>query len=195
MFRLFFIFLFVSFTSTFGQVKQDDLAIKGSIKILFGLELQTPTESLIELLPNHVLASTDSKGNFQFSGLKNGTYFIKVLNFKAKPDEIKIELKDKSVTDFKIIVQADCEVNSQIAESDIRNKKPRLFLNGGIAPTVYFEDTKIEKKFKFKYEDFGCLSPEKECLVQYNETIFGYFDKIYGLSWRNQVRQDIVGLK
>ena len=195
MYRRLTLILFLIFTSTYGQAGHTGLTISGNLKVIFGLSLQIPNKATIELLPNHKIATTDSLGNFQFGGLSSGTYKLRVLDYNFKPEEFRVELKTESITELKIIVNADCEVNKKIAESDIKNGKPRLLLCGGIAPVFYSDQSKTEKKYKFEYLDFGCASPPTECIIQYNQVIFDYFDKTYGRQWRRQVRKDIVGLK
>ena len=178
--------------SVFGQA---DLTIEGNLKVFFGLKLTIPTEALIELLPNHKVTNIDSLGHFQFSGLKNGTYKLRVLDFNLKPEEFEIKLTSKSLSHIDLVISADCEVNKKIAEYDIKNKKLRVLLSGGIAPVHYSNQEIAEKKYGFEYYDFGCVSPPTECINQYNATIFSYLDKKFGSSWRREVRKDVIGLK
>lgn len=85
--------------------------------------------------------------------------------------------------------------NSSVAQHDITSSKPRLLLQGGIATLRRVEDSSIEKKFGFVYEDFGCVKPADErCLQEYSQIIFTYLDKKYGTAWRAKVRKDVLFL-
>jgi hypothetical protein len=189
----FILFLFIN--SIYGQDKSNNLSISGNLKVLLGLDLIKPKNAIIELSPNLLITDIDSLGNYKFENLKSGIYKIKVLNFNIQPQEITVELKDKSITDFNLVFTSDCEVNKEIAEIDIEKKKPRLLLIGSIAPITYKNQGVFEKKYNIKYYDFGCTSPSEECAIQYNKTIFDYLDKIYGRKWRKEVRKDVIGLK
>ena len=189
----FILFLFIN--SIYGQDKSNNLIVSGNLKVFFGPELATPKSATIELTPNLEIVDIDSLGNYKFENLKSGIYKIRVINFNLKPQEFIIELKDKSITDFHLIITADCEVNKEIAEIDIENKKPRLLLIGSIAPIIYNNQCIFEKKYNIEYYDFGCLPPSEECVIQYNKTVFNYLDKKFGRKWRKEVRKDVIGLK
>ncbi|KGO85210.1 FEKKY domain-containing protein [Flavobacterium suncheonense] len=185
-------FLFIN--SIYSQDKSNGLSISGNLKVLFGLELTTPKNALIELTPSRKVVDIDSVGNYKFENLKSGIYKIQVIDFNIKPKEFSVELKDESITNFNLLINADCEVNKEIAEIDIQNKKPRLLLIGSIAPIFYSNQGKFEKKYEIKYYDFGCTPPSEECVIQYNKTVFDYLDKKYGRKWRKEVRKDVIGL-
>jgi len=78
---------------------------------------------------------------------------------------------------------------------DISNNKIRLLLSSGEAPSVFIGQEFVEDKFNFKYDDFGCISPAKECIKLYNFEVFKFMDQQYGRRWRKKVRSDVVGLK
>lgn len=85
--------------------------------------------------------------------------------------------------------------NSSVAQKDITSSKPRLLLQGGIAPVRRIGDSAIEKQFGFVYEDFGCVKPADErCLQEYSQVVFTYLDKKYGRAWRTKVRKDVLFL-
>jgi len=73
------------------------------------------------------------------------------------------------------------------------SKKTKLLLIGGEAPIIYSSQRKFERKYKVRYYDFGCLAPYKQCVISYNETIFDYLNKKYGVKWRIEIRNDVIG--
>lgn len=85
-------------------------------------------------------------------------------------------------------------VGRQTALNDIQQKQVKLLLIGGIAPRVQQGQENFEHQFDLKYHDYGCLPPEPDSVKAYNKTIFRYLDATYGKQWRNQVRQDVLGL-
>ena len=101
----------------------------------------------------------------------------------------------QNIEDFSCYFLFDCEVNKNKAIYDIRYDKPKLFISGGIAPVVYSGQEKFEEKHGITYHDYGCISPEYNCMLEYNQTIFEYLDQAYGKSWRKEVRKDVVGMK
>ena len=178
--------------SVFGQT---DLTLEGDLEVLLGIKLIVPTEASVELLPNHKITNTDSLGHFKFIGLKKGTYKLRVLGFNVKPEEFEVKLISEPLSNIHLIIDADCEVNKKIAEFDIKNKKLRILLVGGIAPKHYSNQEIVEKKYGFEYYDFGCISPSTKCIIQYNTVIFSYLDKKFGKLWKKEVRKDAIGLK
>lgn len=189
----FILILFIN--SIYSQDKLNGLSISGNLKVLFGFENIIVDNLIIELNPNHHFSKIDNFGNYKFENLESGIYKIRINDFNIKPEEFKVELKEKSISNFNIVVFADCAVNKEIAEIDIKNDKPRLLIIGSIAPVVYKNQDKFEKKYNIKYYDFGCTPPKEECVIQYNKTIFADLDKKYGRKWRKEVRKDVVGLK
>ena len=65
---------------------------------------------------------------------------------------------------------------------------------GGIAPVVYIHQNKFEKEFNIVYHEFGCVAPNHDCILKYNQVIFKYLDTKYGKRWRKEVRKDVIGL-
>jgi hypothetical protein len=186
--------LLLYINSIYSQDKSNGLSISGNLKVLFGLELITPKSISLELRPNLKIADIDSLGNYKFENLKSGVYNIKVIDFNIKPKEFEVELKDKSITNFDLLITSDCEINKEIAEIDIKLKKPRLLLIGSIAPIIHHNQGEFEKKYNIEYYDFGCMPPNEECVIQYNKTVFNYLDKKYGRKWRKEVRKDVIGM-
>jgi len=187
--------LFLISISIFGQTNSKGFSIDGNLKVYFGTELLTPKIGSIVLLPNNCITDIDKSGNYKFENLKSGTYKLMVIDFNAKPKEFEVEIKSNSVSNFDLIVDANCEVDKETAILDIQNDKPRLLLISGIAPYVTTEDYHFAKKYQIKFQDFGDTPPAEECVRQYNQTVFDYLDKKFGKKWRVEVRDDVVGLK
>ena len=180
-------------STAYSQTKSAKLSISGSVKVYFGQVLAKPDEATVELLPIHKITSTDSLGNYQFNGLDSGNYSVQVTEYHFIPQAFKIKLTSQPVTNFDLTINANCSVDAETARSDIERNEPRLLLIGGIAPVAYLYGTKPEKKYGFRYHDFGCTPPAEECVVQYNAVIFQYLDRKFGEKWRKEVRQDVIG--
>nr|WP_320023221.1 hypothetical protein [uncultured Draconibacterium sp.] len=178
-----------------AQNNENSLRISGNLKLLVGLELISPKEATLVIKQTHTIAQYDCFGNFCFDNLRPGNYNLNVIGFTNQPLDTLIKLENKSIENLNLLVIADCEINKEIAERDIQNDKPRLLLVGGIAPTVYQDQNKFEKKYNIQYFDFGDVTPAHECIVQYNERVFKYLDKKYGKSWKKEVRTDVIGFK
>lgn len=189
----FIIILFIN--SIYSQNKSDGLSISGNIKVLFGFENIIPENLLIELNPNNKFSTIDSLGNYKFENLSSGIYELEINNFNLNSEKYKVEIVSESITDFNIVVFANCKVNKEVAEIDIKKNKSKLLLIGSITPIIYSNQNKFEKKYSIEYYDFGCTPPSEECVIQYNKTIFADLDKKYGRKWRKEVRKDVIGLK
>lgn len=177
-----------------SQNTSNEFSISGNVKVLVKNEYITPKNMFIVLSPGNQIAVVDSLGNYKLDHLKSGHYIIKELNYDKTPKEYNVELIDKSIENFDLTIIADCEVNQEIAEIDIKFNKPRLLIIGGIASVIYKNQEKFERKYKIEYFDFGCVSPDEECIKQYNKCIFKYLDTKFGQKWRDEVRKDVVGL-
>lgn len=178
-----------------AQNNENNLRISGSLKLLVGLEILTPEKATLQIKPTYKVSISDSLGNFHFENLKPGKYNLQVIGFGYQNLDTLVTLENESLEDLNLLIVANCEVNREIAERDIKKKKPKLLLVGSIAPVVYPDQYKFEKKFKIEYYDFGCVTPANECIIQYNERIFEYLDEKYGKSWRKEVRTDVIGFK
>lgn len=83
----------------------------------------------------------------------------------------------------------------KIALDDIAANRTQLYLQGGFAPIPYSAAHKaFETKFAVKFNDFGCVAPEKKLVEAYNFTVFNYLDKTFGSEWRKEIRPDAIGL-
>ena len=78
------------------------------------------------------------------------------------------------------------------AKTDIEKGLIQLFLQGGIISA----ETKLgDKEFCEKY---NLVFKSRTCVdhpLNYNLEMFNYLDEKYGTSWRNEIRQDVIGLK
>lgn len=83
----------------------------------------------------------------------------------------------------------------ELANYDIEKGLPFLFLQSGISPIVYSSDSIFEKKFKVYYYEQGCIGPDNEMMIAYNQVVFKYLDEKFGRDWRKSIRKDIIGFK
>ena len=89
-----------------------------------------------------------------------------------------------------------CNIGAEAAIADIKQGAIRLLIVGGIAPKIYGNEDKFEQDYLLKYHDYGCMAPSPMvCLAAYNKEVFKYLDATYGHKWREDVREDVVGLK
>lgn len=175
---------------------QSNLQISGRIKVVIGLSGILPsTNTVVHIQNSNRIVETDSTGYFIFKNLTSGKYLIKITGTDFKPIDTLITLSNKSYDNLDLLIISNCEINSQIADLDIKNHKPRLLIFGGIAPIIYMGQEKFENRYKVKYHDFSDILPNIDCAIDYNRTIFDYLDKKYGKKWRKEVRKDVVGYK
>lgn len=144
--------------------------------------------------PHTGAVRVDSSGLFRFDGLLPGTYTVRVEGYFA-PVDTTIRVLDGPTPMLNVVVSPRCEVNKDCAERDLAIGKPRLLLQGGIAPVVYASDEQFGAAYGVQFVDFGCSGPGYECMVRYNQRIFEYLDGRYGVRWRRQVRKDVIGLR
>ena len=180
--------------ATFAQVQADQYSIQGKINLLIGLDIVPAREILVTVNNKGLVATTDSLGSFRLDNLKKGEFLLKVIGDSFANIDTTITIVDKSIIGLNLLAISDCGVNQDIAEMDIKNQKQRLLLVGGIAPVVYIHQNRFERKYNVVYDDFGCLAPNHECIVKYNQVIFKYLDGKYGKKWRKEVRKDVIGL-
>jgi len=82
----------------------------------------------------------------------------------------------------------------KLATVDTKAGNLKFLLRGGIVSTYRKGQEVFEKKYRLKYYDFGCVMPSNISIDDYNKIVAGYLDKKFGLSWRNEVRKDVVGI-
>jgi len=78
--------------------------------------------------------------------------------------------------------------------SDIKANTIFLFLQSGIAPVTYANDTAFEKRYSIYYNDFACEGfNDYKCIIKYDSEIFDYLTKKYGRKWMHEIRKDVIG--
>ncbi|PVY36083.1 FEKKY domain-containing protein [Pontibacter virosus] len=178
----------------FAQGQTDSYSISGKINLLIGLEMVPVQEALVTVKNTGQVATTDSLGNFKLENLKLGKHQLQVLGASFSAIDTSVTITEVSITGLSLVAIADCSINEDIAQRDIKKNKPRLLIVGGIAPVVYVHQEKFEKKYDVKYHDFGCVAPNEKCIEQYNQVVFKFLDSRYGKKWRKEVRKDVVGI-
>ncbi|SNR14015.1 FEKKY domain-containing protein [Tenacibaculum jejuense] len=192
-YRFIYILFIFNFFFSFSQKK--NFYISGQAKIIIGNDTLPCNELSLKLKNKHTYAYTDSLGYFEFKNLKKGKYVLEMIYNTASKNKFEVNIVDKSIKNFDIVFNSNCEFTSITAEKDIQENNIRLLITGGIAPIYHRDQHLAEKKYSFKYYDFGCVIEDFKCIDQYNKTIFEYFDKKYSEKWRKEVRDDIYGLK
>lgn len=190
-----FIVLFFSSLPILGQNKFA-FSITGKLKISIESEIIVANRIMIQLTPGPYITTTDSLGNFSFDVVKAGSYKLELLEYEqSDSDLLRLEVKDKPITNIELVAKVFCNLNKRIAKSDVEQGIPKLLLIGGIAPVYLKDQEKTEKKYGFQYYDFGCTPPPKQCVLLYNQIVFKHLDEKFGKTWRNEVRSDVIGLK
>lgn len=83
----------------------------------------------------------------------------------------------------------------ELAKTDIKNGTLHLLLVSGINPSFDEYDSQIQKKYNFKYTDFGCVAPDNEFIVAYNRVILKSLCEKYGKKILKKLRKDLIGYK
>ncbi|MDF3026537.1 MAG: hypothetical protein K0S23_844 [Fluviicola sp.] len=89
--------------------------------------------------------------------------------------------------------------NEEGAKADIKKGDPRILFPGGFGGMPDFSskaDREFQEKYRVEFFSQGCLrSGEHEDEAGYNQVIFDYLDKKYGMAWRYELREDAIGFK
>jgi hypothetical protein len=142
------------------------------------------------------VAYIDSIGRFKIENLKEGKYKIVILDFIYEPFDTTVIVSQKDIKGLVLALKYDCiGFDKDSAYQDIKNGEPKLLLSGGIAPWFGEDDDVFEKKYGFKYYEFGCQHVVMECVEAYSSIVFDYLDKKFGKKWRKEVRSDVLYLK
>ena len=176
------------FCSSFSQVRLEGNIISGRTKL-------KPSESvLIFPVKSFKGTFTDSIGNFVLDNLEfNKTYILKTSSIELGNAEIELKTGNDSIIRKTFEIISDCKFNSETAETDWKNKNPKLLLIGSIAPIGNSrKDRKFEERYKIKYYDFGCTPEALECIIEYNETIIKFMNIKYGKKWKSGIRKDVI---
>ncbi|WP_396191235.1 hypothetical protein [Flavobacterium sp.] len=99
---------------------------------------------------------------------------------------------NKSGNISKVLLEDNCEEIKALVEIDIKNDSKFIFLQGGIAPVRYHNDSDFEKKYNIYFYEQGCIG--SKCSENYNFIIFDYLNKTYGEKWLKEIRKDALGL-
>ena len=94
-----------------------------------------------------------------------------------------------------LVEKQNCNQADQYFKKDLERKTLFVLLQGGVAPVIYAGDKHFRNKFAVFYYDFGCISPDVECMTRYNYLVFDYLSATYGKTWRKEIRKDAIGLK
>ncbi len=186
--------LFITFctSSTYAQ-HVDSFKLSGIvISALTGKPI--PYGSIMKTKTSGTLC--DSLGRFTIFKLPKGVNKLSFSGLGYDNTDTTVIINNE-VSDFKFIISTECNVraNENRALQDIQDGKPKLLLASGDAPIIYKSDQYFSDKYKVYYYDYGCLPEKKECMIQYNKSIFKYLDQKFGKAWRKEVRKDIIGLK
>ncbi len=182
-------------------------------KRFIGRVIEDSKEEKIPIWPTKIILINHSDtifvegtvtGLFEISNFKAGLYKI---NIKAdgyrtldstmlivpSEEELIIKLKSDTSKLNQVLYPLNGGYDRKLALLNIKNNQISLLIPGGfINPKIYPADTIFENNYKLKYENTGCVQFN---VLEYNETVFEYLDKLYGEEWRKNVRQDVVGLK
>lgn len=137
---------------------------------------------------------TDSTGSFNIPNLNAGQYSLEINEFGYDIQDTTLVITNNSLLNVSIWLDADCEYDKERALQDIEQGNVKLLLIGSIVPVRYSTDKKFERKYNLAFYDFGCTPPARECVIEYNNTIFKYLDQKYQNKWRKEVRKDVIGL-
>lgn len=83
------------------------------------------------------------------------------------------------------------------AKQDLRNGKPLILFPGGIVGRDFSSkaDQEFQSRYQVQFVSQGCIRFPGEDLAAYNEVIFQYLDKKYGIGWRNELGSDPIGFE
>ena len=169
---------------------QDSTSYEFIVNGLIGLKDVIPVTDAVVIINDQIKISNQN-GKIDFrTNLKHIEVKVRHLDF-SELDTIFNSDQLNQLTE--LLILSECIVNGELAKVNISDNKIELMLAGGIAPTLILGQEKIENKYNFKYYEYGCTSPPNECLIQYNYEMFKYLDNKYGNSWRDEVRNDVIG--
>lgn len=123
--------------------------------------------------------------------------FLSIFEINAQVSENETNQINKSI--LKISYQPESPFNAKGAKKDIANNNIKILFAGGLMGIPDFnneKDTFFQKKYSVKFYSQGCIkNGNNENEQAYNQTIFLYLDKRYGKVWRNEIRENVIGLK
>lgn len=118
-------------------------------------------------------------------------FFMSSSVFGQKNDTLKINNNQKP-----ILFESSINEAKNKFEQDLKSKKLKLYLLGGIVSVIKKEDLAFEKEYKIHYYDFGCTPPMNfEFYEHYNQFVFDHLSKEYGKDWIVSTNTNAFGFK
>ena len=184
----------ISFTS-FAQEKAitEDISISG--KIISGVNQKPLNNGYIII--DMTGSVSDKNGLFQFIYKKTKNDSLKKIRLHGlgyKEFDTILNLTSKTKFNLNVVLEPSFDLNKEKAISDIKSGNIKIILSSGEAPIIYKADKRFGRKYNVSFSEYGCEGVANESLYDYNTTVFEYLDKKYGTKWRNQTREDVVGL-
>ena len=192
MLKLLTIYFLTFFTNlTFGQTV-DTFKISGTV---VSLNTGKPIPGGSIILSKDKATSCNSLGQFTIGVLTPGRYNLSFrISYFDKKDTI-ISIIDRNIDNLILRVNAKCNnTNGEKALKDIKKGKPKFFVGHDLT-IVQSNDKEFQSKYGVTFNYFGFTAPPEECMRAYNQTVFEYLDTKFGKQWRNEVRQDVIGLR
>ena len=143
------------------------------------------------------VVKVDSKGSFTIHGLRKGKHKLVFTAFGYNEVDTVITFLSGNIKNFRWPINSECmRYSRESGLKDIKVKKARILLQGGIAPVVNAADKSFSTKYNIEFYDLGCVTYDrKECLAAYNGVIFEYLDNTFGKNWRKEIRKDAFALQ
>lgn len=183
-----FFFLFCLYSMAFSQ-KETKFSLKGNVKGIIGTDTVPAYDLLLTLNNTGHTTNTRKNGNFRLKAVKKGNYHLQIIN-----NGFDTLINLNSNKSIQLNIKLNCQRKKEDAIKDIEQHTMKLLLIGGDAPIVYTKDQKFSEKYKISFYDYGCLPDDYNCILSYNKAIFSYLDEKYGKGWRDEVRNDVIGL-
>jgi hypothetical protein len=163
---------------------------KFSIRIMSLID-SLPISNTCFTIDNNKTFKTDSSGFFSFDSKRSKiTVKTGILDY-----EVNLTLTNPNY-EYKFYTIDKCD--SALAEFEFRKNKSRFFCGTGFAPMAMRQiDYEFEKKFQISYFVIGDFVPFTISIldmIKYNKVVSNYLDLLYGKKWRNNIRQDILGV-
>ena len=175
--------------------KSDTITISGII--LSEVDGKPMENVYINYTSKHKYSITDKNGKFEYRYLSKENESKENIEISAigyETFDTIIDLSQNEKIDIFIVLEARFGLNRQKALDDLKQGKVNILLSGGIAPVIYKGDKKFAEKYKVDFIEYGCEAVSERSLIEYNKTIFEYLDKKFGKKWREEIRDDVLGL-
>lgn len=192
---LFFIFVCLLMLLKIGTKAQSKnrVQLKGQISVPSG----EPVQGISIQLNGKFKRYSDKRGVFRFNDLTTGKYHLRIHDAYFTQVDTVVFIEGPGKRQFNLVIEPVCwRYSAEIAKCDILSGHTQLLLSGGISPAVLPSDSAFEARYRLRYHDFGCVSPDGVfCQIAYNRIVFDHLDSIYGSKWRKEVRKDVIGFK